>query len=67
MNRITLDLYTDDMLLAEIALAYVLAARLFDNGEDVLAQVKLAEAGISNAGKSEFWAEVRRITAAVTQ
>ena len=66
--RITLDLYTDDMLLAEIALAYVLADKLFGNGEDVLDERrKLAEAGIANAGDEKFWEEVRRITDGVAQ
>ena len=66
--RITLDLYTDDMILAEIALAYVLACKLFDNGEDVLDEKrKLSEAGIANAGESEFWAEVKRITDGVAK
>ena len=66
--RITLDLYTDDMLLAEIALAYVLADKLFCNGEDVLDERrKLAEAGIANAGDEKFWEEVRRITDGVAQ
>jgi len=66
--RITLDLYTNDMPLAEIALAYVLADRLFDNGEDMLYERrKLSEAGIANAGEAEFWAEVLRITEGVAR
>ena len=68
MSRITLDLYTDNMNLTEIALAYILADKLFYNGADVLEKrVKLFQAGIANAGETEFWAEVLRITDGVAR
>ena len=66
--KIILDLYTNDMPLTEIALAYVLADRLFDNGDDMLYERrKLSEAGIANGGEAEFWAEVLRITDGVAR